>query len=392
MGLQATLGSFIPGSHTVEVHGSFDSWGPGVALTASAGDADIYQATVEVGGAAGAAIQHKFVINQAGTLVWENNGVGPDGAQNRSFTLPDAAQTLPVVYFNNQSSPPGTTRVTFQIDMGIQKSMGRFDSTNDLVEVHGSFDSWGPGIPLEVASTNANIYVGTVEITGSPGTSYEHKFLINKAGTQTWEGNVGAGGGFGNRTFTLEAGEQSLPLVYFDNLSIDPGSGVPVTFRVNMTVQAALGLFDPASGTMNLAGQFNNWSTTETPLTNSAAEPNIYTGTVQIKAATGSSVPFKFVANGGTWEAIDNRTFALESPSQTLPVLWFNNQANLGSLAITQSAPSEIAVSWTAGPNLRLQSAASLSGPWQDLPETTGAESASFSAGTTNLFFRLVGP
>lgn len=32
---------------------------------------------------------------------WENNGVGPGGANNRQFVLPTVATNLPVDYFNN---------------------------------------------------------------------------------------------------------------------------------------------------------------------------------------------------------------------------------------------------------------------------------------------------
>ena len=84
MSVQTTLGTFNPADQTVEIHGSFDNWGPGITLSVSPENADVYQGTVDVVGAAGSAVQYKFVINQAGTLVWENDGVGPGGAPNRS--------------------------------------------------------------------------------------------------------------------------------------------------------------------------------------------------------------------------------------------------------------------------------------------------------------------
>jgi len=118
---------------------------------------------------------------------------------------------------------------------------------------------------LDPAVGGINTVTGTMDITGSPGAPFEHKFVINREGTLVWEGNVGPGGGFGNRIFTLAETAQVLPVVYFDNLSVDPGAGVNVTFRVNMSVQSALGMFDPAAGTMTVAGQFNNWNVTATP-------------------------------------------------------------------------------------------------------------------------------
>jgi hypothetical protein len=353
---------------------------------------DLYQGTVEVNGSAGTQVQYKFVINQAGTLVWENNGVGPGGAQNRSFNLDAAAQTLPVVNFNNQASAPRTVSVTFQVNVDIQRSLGNFNPSTDTVEVRGSFDNWGAGMMLEASATNANVYKGAMDITGSPGAPFEYKFVINHEGTQVWEGNVGPGGGFGNRIFTLAEGAQVLPLVYFDNLSVDPGAGVNVTFRVNMSVQAALGIFDPAAGTMSVAGQFNNWNVTATPLTNSTAEPLIYSGTANIKAAAGSTVPFKFVANDGTWETGDNRTFALQGPNQELPTLFFNNQTGIGTLSISRPSATEVQVSWTASATVRLQTAANLTGAWQDVLASEGATSMNFPTTGPRQFFRLISP
>src|SRR6185503_2722471 len=164
MSVQTTVGNFDPALHAIEVHGSFDGWAGGAVLSASP-EAGVYSADVEVGGAAGTAVQYKFVINQSGTQVWEVDGVGPAGAQNRSFNLENSAQTLPVVFFNNQSTPPGVVAVTFQINMGVQKSLGNFDPALHTVEVHGAFDGWGPGVSLTVSPTDVNLYQGTANIT-----------------------------------------------------------------------------------------------------------------------------------------------------------------------------------------------------------------------------------
>jgi hypothetical protein len=389
--VQIASGNFDPSVDSVEVRGAFDGWGPGTMLSPKANDTNVYEGTVEVSGGTGSQVQYKFVFNKSGTLVWENNGVGTNGAQNRVFTLPDTAQTLPVADFNNQTVAPSVVPVTFQVNLEIQKNLGNFDPAAHNVQVRGSFDGWSQGLTLAASTTNSNIYKGTVEITGSPGSAVEYKFLIDQAGALVWEGNVGPAGGFGNRVLNLAPPEMVLPVVYFDNLSTDPGAGVAVTFRVNMAVQAATAAFDPASGTMTVAGQFNNWSTTATPLTNSPAEPAMYTGTVNIKAAAGSAVPFKFVADGGTWEMGDNRTFTLQPPSQQLPVLFFNNQNNLGTLSINRVSTTEVGVSWTAAPNIRLQRSSNLAS-WEDVPNTAGLDSTTVALGSGPVFFRLAGP
>jgi hypothetical protein len=92
--------------HTqVELRGAFDGWGAGVTLAQSAGNTNVYEGTVDIPGNSGQ-VEYKFVLNQAGTLVWEGN-VGAGGAANRSVTLTGSAQTLPAVYFNNPSRAPG---------------------------------------------------------------------------------------------------------------------------------------------------------------------------------------------------------------------------------------------------------------------------------------------
>lgn len=105
---------------------------------------------------------------------------------------------------------------------------------------------------------------------------------------------------------------------------------VPVTFQVDLSIQQALGDFDPSSGTVVVAGPFNGWSPTASPLANLPDNPNLYTGTVFIKTVSpGGSVPHKFVVNGGTWETGDNRSFILDDAAQTLPVEPFDRVGDL---------------------------------------------------------------
>jgi hypothetical protein len=226
----------------------------------------------------------------------------------------------------------------------------------------------------------------------------EHKFVINKAGTLTYEGNVGPGGPFGNRTFSLGSPpEQILPVVYFNNFTNNSGA-IPVTFRVNMSAQVARGLFDPASGIVNLAGPFNNWSTTATQLTNSPANPYVYQGTVDISGVSpGGNVPFKFVANGGTWETGNDRTFVLANSAQTLPIEYFDRTPDLGRLTITHDPTPfdvQVTLTWTGAAQIRVQTSTSLTGPWEDVPKTLGASTATLNYDESPVprFFRLVGP
>jgi len=98
------------------------------------------------------------------------------------------------------------------------------------------------------------------------------------------------------------------------------------------------------------------------------------------------------VANDGTWEAGDNRTFSLQGPNQTLPILFFNNQTGVGTLSIARASSTEVRVSWTANATVRLQTAANVSGSWQDVPASEGVDSMSFTSNEGRQFFRLISP
>jgi hypothetical protein len=168
---------------------------------------------------------------------------------------------------------------------------------------------------------------------------------------------------------------------------------------VNLGVQIARGLFDPESGTVAVAGPFNSWSTTASPLTNSVDNPSIFTGAVNISTTSpGGSVAHKFVVNGGTWEGGDNRTFTLASSSQILPVEPFDRMPDLGPVGVSVVAPNpfQVTVSWMGGPGIRLQKSTDLNNPWEEVPGSLGQSSVFFDLtlpkDRSSTFYRLVGP
>jgi hypothetical protein len=119
--------------------------------------------------------------------------------------------------------------------------------------------------------------------------------------------------------------------------SVVGAMAVPVTFQVNMGHQVSLGAFDPAANQVEVRGSFNNWSG-GFALTQSATDPNLYVGTTEVAGAAGSTVEYKFVTliNGTAgWETSNNRSFALGSAAQTLPVSFFNNQWDGAPLNVT---------------------------------------------------------
>jgi hypothetical protein len=232
------------------------------------------------------------------------------------------------------SSPAGAraNQVTFQVNMSAQTSLGNFDPASDTVVVAGdAINSWSTtASPLASSTTDTNIWVGTFNVPGNPGSTVQYKFVTRTGSGLVWEGHVGAGGAAGNRTTTLANYAQILPAVYFNNVTNSSTVTNRITFQVNLGVQIALGNFDPGSGTFTVAGDFNKWNATANPLTSSASDTNIWETTISLTGAVGSAVSFKYVMNG-TYEGnvgpggAQNRTLNLERTNQILPVVYFNN-------------------------------------------------------------------
>ena len=123
------------------------------------------------------------------------------------------------------------------------------------------------------------------------------------------------------------------------------GSANQVAYQVNLSVQRALGNFNPPLGdTVVVSGTFSttDWTTTNT-LIASLADSNIFTGTFNNNVGTGNTENHKFIINPGgnspagqlNWESIANRAFQVTAANQTLPVVYFNDVTNASTPAIT---------------------------------------------------------
>jgi hypothetical protein len=228
-------------------------------------------------------------------------------------------------------------QVTFQVNMSAQIGLGNFNPATDTVNVAGDpINGWSTSAsPLAGSASNTNIYEGTFDVTGTAGSTGQYKYVMNTASGAVWEGNVGTAGGTGNRTFSVQDTNQVLPVVYFNNVTNSTTVNNSITFQIDMSVQTALGNFDPSSGTVTIAGEFNGWSTTANALTMSSANTNIWTITLVLSGADGSAVSYKYVMNG-TWEANNvgangsqNRSVTLARNNQTLPAVYFNNLTSI---------------------------------------------------------------
>jgi Bacterial TSP3 repeat len=229
------------------------------------------------------------------------------------------------------STPPPSRSVTFSVDMGVQIFKGVFNPDTNGVEVRGDFNGFSGGSALS-RQGSSSIYSGTFTVEGTNGAAQGYKFYGPGTNGLAWEQFQN------NRPLTLESTDQTLSTVFFNNVS----ESRKITFRVDMSVQATKGSFNTNTGVVHVAGSFNGWSTTATPLT--AQGNGIYGAEVTVDGPL-SGLAYKFI-NGNTvggYEQVSDRTISAALPnlaSSTLDPVLFNNDDGVAPTDITLSASS----------------------------------------------------
>lgn len=412
MSVQTALGNFNPGSDRVLVAGSFSTpdWiAPATTafvLTNDPGTPGLYKNTFNNDVATGGFENHKFIIDVGGTattLNWE-----PLNNNNRFFQVTAGNQTLPVVFYNDVTNANTivVTQVTFTVNMSVQNALNTFNPATDLVYVAGDVfnNNWAPGTQvLTNSQVNPALWQGTFNLTNTVGGTVNYKFIMNTfASGLVWENNGVGPNNADNRQFTFTNQATVLPAVYFNNVTSSSSLvTTQVTFKVNLAAQIARGTFDPNFGTVSVAGDIiNNWNPLASPLAQTLTNASVWSGTFDVTNTVGAPVNYKFVLNGGgTWEAngvgpnnANDRQFNFTNVTTVLPDVYFDNLNNLGALTLSPISAGQITVNWTAGPLVRLQTNAPLTGAWGDVPGTLGANTATLNVGNLNTYFRLIGP
>jgi len=396
MSVQTALGNFNAGNgDSVWVLGlEAPDWSTGISMTPSA-DPDIYTVTTNL--TVGSWPNYKFVIKPgSGSWIWESPA--STGGGNRWFQVPAGGTNLPVVYFSDNTNMPSyTVEITFRVSMEFAILQGQFSQGSDYLNAFGSFNNWSTtGLLLTNVPGTSN-YVGVLTTTALATNSVVYyKYAINGYGG-TWEGNVGPGGA-ADRSFTVTNVVQVLPLDYWNNVT--NLTSIPVGFQVNMGVEDAFGVFTPGADTVFVNGDWN-WSGAAMQLSQ-VGSSDLYTGTVALAIAPGTTVDYKYSINGGfIWEndgvgpgGARNRQFVMNTATN-LPMDYFNNYRDLGPLFISQQG-SQTTLAWPSGTNvnnrIRLQNSTSLSGGWADVPGAQGQSSFTNDFGIGPQFFRITGP
>ena len=241
--------------------------------------------------------------------------------------------------------PAPTNAVTFRVDMTAQTNGGAFVPGTDTVYCGGSFQN-SPytfnSFPLARVGTSL-IYTNTFPDTNPTNSVEQFKFMFHSVVT-----NVDVFDSDLNRQFTLKAGAQTLPVVYFDYVFPTPSATTnSVKFSVDLGPQIFIGGFDPATMQVQALGTFENpkWTAgfilTNNP-TLSGNSSNIYSGTIADGNYPGGFEQYKFVisTNGGGLRYEDfnggaNRFFFTPTNSGALPLAYFNGISTYQAVPIT---------------------------------------------------------
>ena len=376
--------TFTPPGDTVEIKGSFNGWGAGIAMVNVPGTYE-YTNTIDITGIAGDTIQYKFHTYGAHGDIWENwssseNSYDATGG-NRWFTLASSEQTLPMYYFNNVWG--GTISLTVEVDLQAATLAGTFVPGSDTVELKGAFNKWGAGVALTNDATGAtsptNIYSQTFS-TGYPAPLGQCAYKFHTYGIHdVWESDP-------NRIIVMEFPATDPGLTCFNRACSVP---VPCALymQVDMRSQILAGNFDD-SGAYQLWADGDNlggWGDPPqgTQMFEDASRPGIYTNYWSGSFSPGATFPFKFkiwniAAAQATWENLPgntNRSVAwtgtepLDGNGNHLitlgPVLFNNFQANTndylpsdtwitfrvdmtGAVGVSNTTPDEV-ITWGDG-------------------------------------------
>jgi len=227
--------------------------------------------------------------------------------------------------------------VTFRVNMKVKILERLFrPGAGDIVRVAGSFNDWGNSRDtLRDLTPIDSVYEKTISL---PTGDIQYKFLRSPRGGD-WESVP-------NRTYTVVAGSQTLPVVRFDNDSIvNPVVEGNILWRSDMRAYLQLGWFTPDSGDgLEFRGALNSWSG-GTPMTENTFIPGIYEATTSYIVPENEATPFKMRMNLDSAHAVrrfpgwndDRDGHNYEHPAERGDG---NRQFNVGNVGGNLTAPS----------------------------------------------------
>jgi hypothetical protein len=211
-----------------------------------------------------------------------------------------------------------TVSVTFNVDMSVQIAKEVFNPAEHQISVRGGFNDWG-----ETPMTDGDgdkIY--TVTVSGiAANSNIEYKFYHSASGG-VWEDGD-------NKKVTLGTSDVTLDPVFFNGEGMPSGAATNVTFNVDMRLPTKQSAFIPGTDAVNLAGSFNDWNTSATPMLDSDGD-TVYTATIEVNSAT--LLKYKYTHTGGSttnWETISDRKYWVVDGTNEVTQFWDNVDPNV---------------------------------------------------------------
>jgi len=296
--LQVDMTNVTVSPQGVHVTGDFQGWEPSSTEMSNMGGG-LYEILYPV--ATNSIIHFKFINGtewDGQESVSEECGVTDGfGGFNRFLVIGETNATYGPVCFSGCSActPQTPVLVTFRVNMSNENASAQG------VYVVGDFNEWD----LE-ATLMSEYQPGFYQAIGvvNSGETFRYKFLNGPdfLGVENVPSSCGESDGFGafNRSHTAASSNDVLPLVCFSSCDDCTGSGnVSVTFRVDLSEQQV-----SAQG-VHVAGTFNNFSPTASPMTETS--PGVYSFTANVPA--NSLLEFKYI-NGDDWPFAEEVPFA----------------------------------------------------------------------------------
>ena len=306
MGTNIVNGTFVPGTDTISVHGTFNGWGTGVNLIQQ-GSTTVYTNTADdTSDANGGYLKYKFVNSDSafsGSGGYENLC---DGGGNRVAKLPatsGSSLVLPTPFYADSGAAiTYTSTLTFQVDMSQQINLGNFVPGTSTASISGNFEGWNANLDYltndpSILETNqyglvtSNVYVGTfTNLPVSTNAHMAYQFIINGNYSDTVSGPENDGGN--NRSFTASSVNQTFPVVFYADAPYAP-IVTNITFSVDMTIVSLTDTnFNPASVTVN--GTLMGWGGVAMTNNPAAANTNIYTSTESFSDGVGATEQYQY--------------------------------------------------------------------------------------------------
>ncbi|MCC5933506.1 MAG: choice-of-anchor D domain-containing protein [Balneolales bacterium] len=150
--------------------------------------------------------------------------------------------SIPVSMTVEEGAVQPSEFVTFQVDMTAQSELGNFNpGLGDEVYVLGGFNDWTVVDGEEMEGDAELVFSFTTEVFGEADDIVEFKYYIlagdgRELPNGGWEEDSVGEGGSNNRQLVLIGEDQTLPVVFFNNLpptSLEPGLDNPTEFALN---------------------------------------------------------------------------------------------------------------------------------------------------------------